>query len=50
MREFEDAKVAKTGRVYIMSVGDHKISMEGVAKVILDPADQAHIVQYIETA
>ena len=51
LAEFEEAKVVREGRevLYIMSVENHKTALEGVAKVILQPVDQARVVQYIDT-
>ena len=51
LNEFKGAKVTREGKVtlFIRSVLNHKTAMEGVTKVILEPLDQARVVQYVET-
>ena len=34
--------------LYVMSVEHHKTSLEGFAKVVIDPVDHGRIIQYIE--
>ena len=50
VNEFEAAKVIVKGGepLYVMSVEHHKTSLEGFAKVVIDPVDHGMIIQYIE--
>ena len=49
--EFSTAKVCREGKetFFVMGVVNHKTAMEGVAKVTLDPIDQARVCLYQET-
>ena len=51
VKEFEEAKVIRQGGelMHLMYVEHHKTSLEGAAKVILEPVDHSRIVLYLST-